>query len=1064
MRSKSTTVVLVDDHPMFRKGLRLLLEDEPDLSVIGEAGDGDAAVELIKELLPDIVVLDINMPGMNGIDAAKKISTNIPDIKIIALSIHSEKPFVEDMLLAGASSYILKQSAPEDLVRGIRTVINGDSYLSPSITSVVLSQLREGLSKEAGSGEGELDIMGTKLYPPELSSNHVYRPHLIQQLEKGSTLPLTLITAPAGYGKSVLVKSWLQSYTLPYCWITLDETENDLYQFLRYFVHAIKKMFPDSLAISESLLRAKVLPPVHVLATKLIHEIDMLGESIVVVLDDIHLVSEKSVYDFLSEFFRHPSKWLHFIIMGRQDPFLPIASLRGSRKLAELRLKDLRFSLEETTQYLQMVLNEPIEEKNISKLHQRTEGWIAGLRLAVLSRNQAEDVDLFLEDSKVDSQYIMEYLVNEILDKQSQPFRTYLLKTSLFDRFCGPLCSYICQMNDQGSKNEDEGWKFISRLKNENMFVVKLDGDNIWYRFHHLFQGLLKKQLYRNFGPQEITNIYTRASEWFAENGFVEEGIEHGILAGNLDGAAQLLAENRYRVLELNNTGSALEKWISMFPHEYILQRPALLLAKAWLLHDLYRLREVEALINQLESIASDQTLQADLMAELNFFRGAAKYWNGDGEVAERQLINAREQLPAGQSWIASQVELYLALARQMAGQNKRAVDGLHEKLLITSGSDDSEMYRCVLTGTLGFVNFISGNLYQTIEISDRLLFLSTKSSLNTTRTWAHYLLGISHLHLFELEEALANFALLVDNRSTIHPRVVVDAYVGMALAHCFLNQQELALKVSEQLLEYSTQRYAGNDSHLISVARSCQARVFLLQGNVSKAEKCIQLMSKDAQIPLLFTWLEIPEITKARLLIAIGSTSSLHEAALILSDFRQKTEGKHNHCHTIELIVLQVLCSMKQGHRDQAFAYLEEVLALSESNGWIRPFVEAGSELIYLLKEYQPKSKSITSNGAKTVAAILVNLQGEHNGIKPQQNDRNMAQPAVLAEALTAREFEILELLQRRLRNKEIGARLYISPETVKSHIKKIFSKLDVTDRRAAVVKAIELKIISKN
>lgn len=1061
MRSKSTTVVLVDDHPMFRKGLRLLLEDEPDLSVIGEAGDGEGAIELIKEHSPDIVVLDINMPGMNGIEAAKKISINFPDTKIIALSIHSEKNFVEDMLLAGAASYILKQSAPEDLVRGIRSVINDESYLSPSITSVVLSQLRDGLSGGAGSGEGEGNIIGTKLYPPELPNNHVYRVSLTQLLEKGSRLPLTLITAPAGYGKSVLVKSWLQTYTFPHCWISLDETDNDLRQFLQYFVYAIKTLFPDSLAISESLLKTKVLPPVHVLATNLIHEIDVLGESIVVVLDDIHQVSEKSVHDFLSEFFRHPSKWLHFIIMGRQDPFLPIASLRGSRKLAELRLKDLKFSLEETTQYLRMVLSEPMEEKNILKLHQSTEGWIAGLRLAVLSKNQADEVDFLLEDSKADSQYIMEYLVNEILDKQSQSFRTCLFTTSLFERFCDSLCSYICQMNEQNSKNEDIGWEFISRLNNENMFVVKLDQDNTWFRFHQLFQRLLKKQLYRNVTPQEISNIHSRASEWFADNGFIEEAIEHRILAGNLDGAAQLLTENRHHVLDLDKTGSALEKWISMFPHEYIMQRPSLLLAKAWLLHDLYRLEALKGLVNQLESIASDQPLQADLLAELNFFRGAINYWHGDGETALGLLVNAREQLSAGQSWIAAEVELYLALARQMVGQHKQAVDGLHEKLLIANNSDASEMYRCILTGTLGCVNFISGNLYQTLEISHRLLSLSTKSSLYTMRLWGHYLRGISHLHLFQLQEALTHFSLIVDNRSTMHPRVVVDAYGGLALVHCFFNQQEKALEVSEQLLEYSNQAYDGQDSHLVSVARSFQARVFLFQGDVNKAEKCMQLMSKEAPIPLLFTWIEIAEMTKARLLIAIGSLSSLHEAALLLSGFRQQTEEKNNHCNTIELMVLQVSCSMKQGQREQAFSYLEEAVALSESGGWIRPFVEAGPELIYLLKEYQSKSKSKSTNQARCVEVILVHLQEEHNDITLQKNYGNMGQGSRLEEALTAREFEILELLQRRFRNKEIGEKLYISPETVKSHMKNIFSKLGAADRRDAVVKAIDLKIL---
>jgi len=1061
MRSKSTTVVLVDDHPMFRKGLRLLLEDESDFSVIGEAGDGEGAIELIKELAPDIAVLDISMPEMNGIDAAKNISTNYPGTKIVALSIHSEKRFVEDMLIAGAAGYILKQSAPEDLVRGIRTVINNESYLSPSITSVVLSQFRDGLRGGTEAESGSPNIIGTKLYSPELPSNFVDRPVLVELLEKGSKLPLTLITAPAGYGKSVLVKSWLQSCTLPHCWISLDETDNDLRHFLHYFVHAMKSLFPGGLAISESLTNARALPPMHDLATNLIHDIDSLGEDFVVVLDDIHLVSEKSVYDFLSELFRHPSRCLHFIIIGRRDPFLPIASLRGNRKLTELRLKNLQFSLEETKQYLGMVLNKPMEEDDIRALHQRLEGWIGGLRLAVLSTNQVEDVKESLKNPKADVQYVMEYLFNEILEKQSQAFRNYLFTTALLDRFSAPLCSYICKMKDQGSGNEDEGWKFISKLNKENMFVVKLDSKNIWFRFHHLFKHLLKKQLYRNFGPQEINNIHTRASAWFANNGFIGKAIEHGTLAGNLDGAVQLFAENRHHVLDGNNTSSTLEKWISMFPQEYILQQPTLLLAKAWLLHNRYRMREVEGVINHLESIVSDQHLQTDLLAELNFFRGAANYWNGAGQAAQVQLINAREQLTAGQGRIASEVDLYLALARQMDGQNMQAVEDLHKQLLITDGSDDNDMYRCRLTAALGFVHIISGDLYQTLDISRRLMFLSTKSSLYNIRMWGHYLQGVSHLHLFELQEALTHFSDIVDNRSTMHIRVVVDAYAGIALVHCFLNQPEKSLEVSEQLLEYSNQTYDVYDSSLVSIARSVQARVYLFQGNVNKAEKCMQLMSKEAAVSLLFTWIEIIEITKARLLIAIGSISSLREAALILSGFREQTEGKHDHCHTIEIMVLQALCLSKQGAREQAFAHLEEAVALSGSGGWIRPFIEAGPTLIYLLKEYQTRSKS--SKQARALAAILEHCQKEQSNIKPQLNNGNLDQSSVLEEVLTNRELEVLELLQQRLRNKEIGDKLYISPETVKSHMKNIFSKLGAVDRRDAVVKAIDLKILSK-
>jgi len=274
MEKMTTKILLVDDHAILRKGLLLLLNNNEDMIVVGEAEDGDTALKLVQELSPDMVIMDISMPGLSGIDAAREINTRFPETKIIALSIHSEKNYVQGMLKAGASGYILKESVPEDLVRGIRAVMQGEGYLSPAITGVVVSGYRETLFQEQNVEHYDDNILLTKLHQPDTPANHVHRPRLMQALDEHRQLPLQLIIAPAGYGKTTVASCWINHNDWPATWLSIDETDNDLRQFLTYFTHAVQRIFPDSLAIIDSLLDNTKLPPIKTLANKVLNCIE----------------------------------------------------------------------------------------------------------------------------------------------------------------------------------------------------------------------------------------------------------------------------------------------------------------------------------------------------------------------------------------------------------------------------------------------------------------------------------------------------------------------------------------------------------------------------------------------------------------------------------------------------------------------------------------------------------------------------------------------------------------------------------------------------------------------
>jgi len=410
-----TTILLVDDHPVFRKGLRLLLEAEQDFNVVGEAADGQEGIDRVRDLSPDVVVMDINMPNFTGIEATRQIVSDFPETKIVALSMHSGKRFIEDMLRAGAAGYILKECAPEELVNGVRAVTRGETYLSTSVTGIVVSEFVT--TPPIAEATETIPIIRTKLHLPPIPENHIHRLRLLEQLQKGRRKKLTLVSAPAGYGKSMLLSCWLENCDCPYAWYSMDESDNNLRQFLIYFLTAIRTLFPDAVAKTLAMANAANIPPMKVLAAGLLDEMNLIDQDYILALDDIHLIQEKQVYDLLTELLRYPPQRMHLVLSGRRDPFLPISSFRAQGLLTELRLRDLCFTTAETKAYLELMLGEQIEDAVAAKWTEKTEGWIAGLHLAALSIQHQGDAAGMLPELPGGLQYVTEYLFNEVFKR-----------------------------------------------------------------------------------------------------------------------------------------------------------------------------------------------------------------------------------------------------------------------------------------------------------------------------------------------------------------------------------------------------------------------------------------------------------------------------------------------------------------------------------------------------------------------------------------------------------------------------------------------------------------------
>ena len=522
------TILLVDDHPLFRKGLRVLLEEQADFRIVGGAEDGRGAIDKVRKLSPDVVLMDITMPDLDGIDATRQILSEVPSAKVIALSMHAGKHFVEDMLRAGAAGYILKKSGLEDLVNGIRMVVQGDIYLSPAITGIVVSEYKELLTRSPSPAQRKdaLPILRTKLYRPALSSDLVPRSDLVAKLDELRRRPLTLVSSTAGYGKSTIASLWLEAWDGPYGWLSLDEAENDLHKFINYLLAAIRRAFPEACDTSRSLLQGPEVPPVSVLTRYLVNDLDQIENPFILVLDDFHKIREKTVHDLMGDLLKHPPQNMHMMLLTRRDPPLLTSILRSRDQVNEIGTADLCFTMAETAVFLKNTLELEVDGQTTATIQEKLEGWPAGLRLMSKTVEYSNDLDSLLAGLKGSFALIVDYLVTEVLSHQPPEMARLMAATSILNQFCAPLCDALLEFDAAPGTGEMNGDEFIARLQKDNLFLIGLDLENRWFRYHHMFQQLLQDQLHRRWRPEEIAALHSQAKAWFAENNMNDDAIK----------------------------------------------------------------------------------------------------------------------------------------------------------------------------------------------------------------------------------------------------------------------------------------------------------------------------------------------------------------------------------------------------------------------------------------------------------------------------------------------------------------------------------------------------------
>ena len=1052
-----STILLVDDHPVFRQGVHGLLSQEDDFDIIAEASDGAEALAAARKFQPDLVVMDITMPNLDGIEATRQILQETKATKVVALSVHSGKQFVRDMIKAGASGYILKESVPEEMVAGIRSVIEGNVYLSSSISNVLLSDYKSLISaSQSEATELASTLLPTKLHRPPIAVDIIPRVRLIDLLERGAKGPLSLISAPAGYGKSIVASQWLEVSEYPGCWVSLGENENDMRSLLEYLVEAIQLIFKGRKLATRSLLGSGSLPSVEMIGRYIISDIESFDKRFILVLDDYHHIRNRDIHELLIELAEHPSCNMHIALVSRRDPPIALARLKSQGKLTEITIRDIRFTVAETHAFLERFLHISISSSTAQILEAKMEGWVTGLHLAALSIKNKPDQERLITGLQATSQMVRDYLIQEVLASIPESYRWFLLRISLLDRFCVSLCDSLkSSTNENGLDHQNvSGWDFIQWLQRTNLFVISLDSNQEWFRYHHLFQELLQNQLKGEITEQEIADIQLRASNWFEKNGLVDEALKYALLAGDKHRAADIIERYREEIINADQWYH-LDKWLKNIHESIIYQRPKLLLAQAWVAMHHFRFPLVFSLVERVEKLIDADPSEQTMRGEISLCKGWSLYLMGDGEKSLEQLQIALACIPESFLEARAQAEIIYALSTHMVGNKAGAIQFLDE--LMSTYNSPTLLRKARLLITYVFIHVMSGEAGKAEHYNSLLKAVLEQEDYAYMAAWAAYMQGIIHLQRCEWDLAIKELGYSVDQRFIHLTRTGIDSITGLILAYHFDGDSDGVDATTKIIHEYGV---SYNDPSLTQLADSAGARLAILEGDADTLKGWMDNYADEPESSMTF-FTDIPSLTYCRALIATGSKSNLKEAGKRLEDLEEYNLNHHNTFQLITVYALQAMAAGGLNEIAEATRLLKRAVDLAGPGGLRFPFLELGQPMRELLMELpDPQGSSVF------VSDLLQRFESSSPKVRKLYNrERSYHDPFPAIppeiESLTNRELDVLELLSRRLQNKEIAAELCISAETVKGHLKSIYQKLIVNDRRQAIKKAQELGII---
>lgn len=866
-------------------------------------------------------------------------------------------------------------------------------------------------------------ILATKLYIPAPRSGAVLRPRLIDRLKAGLHGKLTLVSAPAGFGKTTLVTAWIAADERPSAWVSLDESDSDPVRFLTYLVAALQTIEPQMGAGILKLLESPPPPPIDSLLTPLLNEIVTITQDFVLVLDDYHVLDSTEIDTALAFLIDNQPPRMHLVITTREDPRLPLARLRARGQLTELRAADLRFTPDEATEFLNQAMRLSLSPEDVAALEQRTEGWIVGLQLAALSMRGVDDKSGFIQSFTGSHHFVLDYLVEEVLAHQPPHIQEFLLKTSLLDRMCAPLCDALLQDSHHIAAD------VLEQIRQANLFLIPLDNERRWYRYHHLFGDLLRKRL-RQFASDDICTMHIRASEWYEVNNFEVEAFQHAAAAGDVARAEHLIHGTGVPLYFRGLTHPVL-MWLESLPTELLDARPSLWVTYAWALMAAHRNTQIEnkleAAAAALEAFELDDHIR-DLLGHIAAIRAMDAAIRYESETIIAQAKRALDLLHLDNLYIRTVVIRSLAIAYQFQGKRSAARDAYQEALAMSEASDNYFVNVLATTG-LGIVQESDNQLYQAAEMYQRVLDLV--GDPNQPITCAAYL-GLARIY-YEWNDLDAAQAY---GERGVRLAQQIESIDSAAGGEIFLARLKLAKGDT-----------TGASAVLDAVEQVIQQRDFIRQVPVVAAARVLMCLRQgDLEQAAHLAQDHDLLLSQARVYLAGGKPE---EALAVLEPYRQQMEAKDWQDERLKTLVLQALAHHQKGDTDAAITVIGEALTLAAPGGFVRIFIDEGTSMQKLLAD--AAARGILPDYTSKLLAAFHTETGQPNPASSQP----------LIEPLSERELEILALVAEGFSNHEISGRLFISLSTVKGHNRNIFDKLHVKRRTEAVARARELGLI---
>ena len=876
-------------------------------------------------------------------------------------------------------------------------------------------------------------LLTTKLHLPAAPAGTIHRPHLFRRLDQGLAAKLTLVSAPAGFGKTTLLSAWLRRSDMPFAWLSLDEADNDIARFLSYVIAALRGMEMPVEEDLPSLLQSSQPARIETALTPLVNQIAQSEGRQLLVLDDYHLIDNQDIHEALGFILNHQPPSLHLVIATRADPPFPLARLRASREMLEIRQSDLRFSLEEGERLLNQSQGLSLSPEDLQALVERTEGWVAGLHLAALALKDRGDASDYIRRFAGSQDTVAAYLSDEVLRGQPEPVQDFLLKTSILDRFSAPLCDRVAGQGDSR--------RTLAQLRAANLFVIPLDETGEWYRYHHLFADLLHRRLLV-LHPQIIPELYANASRWFEGNGTPDEAIEYALRGGDSTRALRLIDGAAEETLGRSEI-TVFMRWVERLPEDMLNNEASLAIFYAWaLLVSGKKVHVARSILGQV-TVQDDQT-----RGRLEAVKAMLAMYARQTPKAVELASLALEMLPEGDLFFRNLAAWNLSAALYISGDHAQGEKVL-EELAQASIESENLLVAIVALCRLGTIQKQLGNLYRSFDIYEQALRLAKTAQAGLPPAACEALIGLGVIHWEWHAPVTAKDLLLegIELSKRWKGQAAIEAYIALAQIAQWQGDFMLADEMIAQATSLALQSIATEaDDRYVASQRIC---LLIWRGDLETAKNWA-LESRLAEhagaeppdpqaSPGAALMYHYERIVYARLLLAQGRPD---EALEILKDALLAMERMGFMGKVIETQILRSIGLQAQGRAMQAVSALANALHLAQPDRHIRPFLIEGRPVARLLERVAEAETS----------PLLERLLAA----QPEATSRDE-----LIEPLSQRELEVLRLLATDLNVAEIADRLYIALSTARSHIKSIYAKLGAHSRYEAVDKARDLDFL---